>query len=145
MITMLSTIGNRGIYIKPHLLKQVNLKKEDGTIEYKTIEKEEGEQVISEENAKNVLSMMQTVVQEGTGKKAQVEGYNIGGKTGTSEDGVNTGKFIASFIGIGPIEKPSLAILVTLYNPKGQGGHSGGGIGAPLAGNILREVLEYLK
>lgn len=145
MITMLSTIGNRGRYVKPHLLKQVNLKKEDGTIEYKTIEKEEGEQVISEENAKNVLSMMQTVVQEGTGKKAQVEGYNIGGKTGTSEDGVNTGKFIASFIGIGPIENPSLAILVTLYNPKGQGGHSGGGIGAPLAGNILREVLEYIK
>ncbi len=145
MITMLSTIGNRGRYVKPHLLKQVNLKKEDGTIEYKTIEKEEGEQVISEENAKNVLSMMQTVVQEGTGKKAQVGGYNIGGKTGTSEDGVNTGKFIASFIGIGPIENPSLAILVTLYNPKGQGGHSGGGIGAPLAGNILREVLEYIK
>lgn len=140
MATMLSTIGNGGVYVKPHLVKQII--KKDGI---ENIEKEEGERVISEENAKNILSMMESVVKEGTGKKAQVEGYSIGGKTGTSEDGVNTGKYIASFIGIAPIENPQLVVLAILYNPKGEGGHSGGGLGAPLAGNIFKETLEYLK
>lgn len=140
MATMLSTIGNGGVYVKPHLVKQI-IKKD----EVENIEKEEGERVISEENAKNILSMMESVVKEGTGKKAQVEGYSIGGKTGTSEDGVNTGKYIASFIGIAPIENPQLVVLAILYNPKGEGGHSGGGLGAPLAGSIFKETLEYLK
>ena len=140
MATMLSTIGNGGVYVKPHLVKQI-IKKD----EVENIEKEEGERVISEENAKNILSMMESVVKEGTGKKAQVEGYSIGRKTGTSEDGVNTGKYIASFIGIAPIENPQLVVLAILYNPKGEGGHSGGGLGAPLAGSIFKETLEYLK
>ena len=70
--------------------------------------------------------MMNSVVAEGTGKNAKVEGYSVGGKTGTSEDGVNTGKYVTSFIGVAPIEDPEVAILVTLYNPTGEGGHQGG-------------------
>lgn len=89
--------------------------------------------------------MMESVVAEGTGKGATVLGYRIGGKTGTSEDGVNTNKYIASFMGVAPIEDPEVVILVTLYNPTGEGGHQGGGIGAPLAGKILSEVLPYLE
>ena len=69
---------------------------------------------------------MQSVVGEGTGKNAKVEGYSIGGKTGTSEDGVNTGKYVTSFIGVAPIEDPELVMLITLYNPTGEGGHQGG-------------------
>ena len=88
---------------------------------------------------------MQSVVDSGTGKKAKIEGINIGGKTGTSEDGVNTGKYIASFIGIGPIEDPKAVCLVVLYNPKGESGHSGGTVAAPVAGKILKEVLEYIE
>lgn len=82
-----------------------------------------GEQAISEETANNVLSMMTSVVAEGTGKNAKVIGYNVGGKTGTSEDGVNTGKYVTSFIGVAPTDNPQVTILVTLYNPTGQGGH----------------------
>lgn len=148
MVTMLSTIGNKGIYVKPHLVKEIISNSEfdeNGDKKLTYINKQEGERVLSEETAKNVLSMMQSVVDDGTGKKAKVEGISIGGKTGTSEDGVNTNKYIASFIGIGPIEDPSVVILVTLYNPKGQGGHTGGGVGAPLAGKILNEVMNYLK
>jgi len=104
-----------------------------------------GEQVISKESATNVLNMMQSVVAEGTGKNAQVQGYNIGGKTGTSEDGVNTGKRIASFVGVADINDPEVAIIVILYNPTGEGGHQGGGVAAPLAGKILGEVLPYLE
>ena len=53
--------------------------------------------MISKETSEKVLSMMESVVSEGTGKNAKVEGYRIGGKTGTSEDGVNTGKYVTSF------------------------------------------------
>lgn len=129
MVTMLSTIGNKGVYVKPHLVKEIisnSEKDENGDRTRYKIEKTEGDRVISEKTSNEILSMMQSVVDEGTGKKAQVTGVKIGGKTGTSEDGVNTNKYIASFIGIGPTENPNIVILVTLYNPKGEGGHTGG-------------------
>ena len=89
--------------------------------------------------------MMGSVVAEGTGKNAKVEGYTIGGKTGTSEDGVNTNKYITSFMGLSPTDNPELVILVVLYNPSGEGGHQGGAVAAPTAGNILSEVLPYME
>lgn len=52
-----------------------------------------------------------------------VKGFSVGGKTGTSEDGVNTNKYVTSFIGVAPISNPSVVVLVTLYNPTGEGGH----------------------
>ena len=88
--------------------------------------------------------MMESVVAEGTGKNAKVEGFRVGGKTGTSEDGVNTGKYVTSFCGVAPIEDPQIVCLVTLYNPTGEGGHQGGGVAAPVGGQVLREVLPYL-
>ena len=82
---------------------------------------------------------------EGTGKNARVEGYNIGGKTGTSEDGVNTGKYVTSFCGVAETDEPKIVLLITLYNPTGEGGHQGGGVAAPVGGKILSEVLPYLE
>lgn len=79
--------------------------------------------VISKETSQKVLSMMESVVSEGTGKNARVAGYRIGGKTGTSEDGVNTNKYVTSFCGVAPIDDPQVVVLVTLYNPTGEGGH----------------------
>ncbi len=148
MATMLSTIGNKGKYIAPRIVKEIISNEEmdeNGNKKVTVIPEKEGEQVISEKTASEILSMMQSVVDEGTGKNAKVEGFNIGGKTGTSEDGVNTGKYVASFIGIAPVEDPQVVVLAILYDPKGEGGHSGGGTGAPLAGKIFKEVLEYLN
>lgn len=142
MITMVSTIANGGTYVKPRVVK--------ATIDSQTKERTEvdvvkKDRVISEETAKNVLSMMESVVAEGTGKNSQVKGYRIGGKTGTSEDGVNTGKYVTSFIGVAPISDPSVAVLITLYNPTGEGGHQGGGVAAPIGSQIFGEVLPYLE
>lgn len=123
MVTMLSTIANKGKYVKPRLVKTII---KSDTEEREKIEPEYKNQVISEETAEKVLNMMESVVSEGTGKNAKVEGYRIGGKTGTSEDGVNTGKYVTSFIGVAPIENPQIVMLVTLYNPTGEGGHQGG-------------------
>ncbi len=79
------------------------------------------------------------------GKNAKVEGYRIGGKTGTSEDGVNTNKYVTSFCGVAPIDDPQVVVLVTLYNPTGEGGHQGGGVAAPVGGQIFSEILPYLE
>lgn len=142
MITMVSTISNGGIYTQPRIVKQI-INSQTGEI--KNIETVKKDRVISEDTAKKMLSMMESVVAEGTGKNAQVKGYAIGGKTGTSEDGVNTGKYVTSFIGVAPISNPEVAILITLYNPTGEGGHQGGGVAAPIASQVLGEVLPYLE
>jgi len=124
MISMVSTIANNGKRMKPRLVKQtINSQTGEITI----LEPESTGMAISEKTAKEVLSMMESVVAEGTGKNSKVAGFRVGGKTGTSEDGVNTNKYVTSFIGVAPISDPKVTILVTLYNPTGEGGHQGGG------------------
>ena len=117
MITAVSSIANGGTYVVPRVVKSIV---NSQTGEVKNIEPQKKETVISKETSEKVLSMMQSVVAEGTGKNAQVKGYSIGGKTGTSEDGVNTGKYVTSFVGVAPISDPKLVILITLYNPTGE-------------------------
>ena len=141
MITGVATIANGGTHVKPRIVKAKVNSKTGERIEI-PIEKEEN--VISKETANNVLSMMNTVVDVGTGKNAQVKGYSIGGKTGTSEDGVNTNKYVTSFVGVAPIEDPQIVLLVTLYNPTGEGGHQGGGVAAPIGGQLFSEILPYI-
>lgn len=124
LVTAVSSIANGGNLVQPRVVK--------ATIDSETGERTEkepvilSENVISKETSKNVLSMMESVVSLGTGKNAQVKGYSVGGKTGTSEDGVNTGKYVTSFCGVASISDPELVILITLYNPTGEGGHQGG-------------------
>ena len=143
LVTAVSSIANGGNLIQPRVVK--------ATIDSETGETQEkepvilSENVISKETSKNVLSMMESVVSLGTGKNAQVKGYSVGGKTGTSEDGVNTGKYVTSFCGVASISDPELVILITLYNPTGEGGHQGGGVAAPIGSQILSEVLPYLE
>lgn len=141
MITAVSSIANGGTLMKPRIVKQIINSKTKEVTEIEPVEKGK---VISKETATKVLSMMESVVAEGTGKNAQVVGYSIGGKTGTSEDGVNTNKFVSSFVCVAPIEDPEIVMLITLYNPTGEGGHGGGGVAAPIASQVLGEVLPYL-
>lgn len=120
LATAVSAIANGGKAIQPRVVKQI-IDSETGEI--KDIEVKNNGNVISKETSEKVLSMMESVVAEGTGKNAKVAGYRIGGKTGTSEDGVNTNKYVTSFCGVAPIDNPQAVVLVTLYNPTGEGGH----------------------
>ena len=86
LVTAVSSIANGGTSIKPRVVKQII---DSETKEVTDIPVEKGDTVISKETSEKVLSMMESVVSEGTGKNAKVAGYRIGGKTGTSEDGVN--------------------------------------------------------
>ena len=142
MVTAVSAIANKGVRMKPRVVKQT-IDSKTGQIE--EIAPKEVERVIDEKTAEDVLSMMESVVAEGTGKNARVAGFRVGGKTGTSEDGVNTNKYVTSFIGVAPISDPEVVCLVTLYNPTGEGGHQGGAVAAPVGGQVLGEVLPYLE
>ncbi len=123
LVTAVSAIANGGNSIQPRIVKQII---NSETREISDIPVKNNGEVISKETSEKVLSMMESVVSEGTGKNAKVAGYRIGGKTGTSEDGVNTNKYVTSFCGVAPIDNPQVVLLVTLYNPTGEGGHQGG-------------------
>ena len=142
LATAVSSIANGGTAVTPRIVKQI-INSQTGAIEDQPIETKGT--VISKQTSEKVLSMMESVVAEGTGKNAKVAGYRIGGKTGTSEDGVNTNKYVTSFGGVAPIDDPQLVVLVTLYNPTGEGGHQGGGVAAPVGGQVFSEVLPYLE
>ncbi len=142
LVTAVSAISNGGMSVKPRVVKQII---NSETKEVTDIPVQKDERVISQETSEKVLSMMESVVAEGTGKNAKVAGYRIGGKTGTSEDGVNTNKYVTSFCGVAPIDNPQVVVLVTLYNPTGEGGHQGGGVAAPVGGQIFSEILPYLE
>ena len=142
LVTAVSAIANGGTLVKPKVVKKIV---DTQTGEITEVETQTKGTAISKETSEKVLSMMESVVSEGTGKNAKVAGYRIGGKTGTSEDGVNTNKYVTSFLGVAPIEDPQVVMLITLYNPTGEGGHQGGGVAAPIGGKIFSEILPYLE
>ncbi len=142
LVTAVSSIVNGGDLVEPRVVKQI-IDSQTGEIIDVPVESSKIE--ISEETSKEILSMMESVVSEGTAKNAGVVGYEIGGKTGTSEDGVNTNKYVTSFIGVASIDNPEIVLLITLYNPTGEAGHQGGGVAAPLAGQIFAEILPYME
>jgi stage V sporulation protein D (sporulation-specific penicillin-binding protein) len=123
LVTAVSAIANGGNLVQPRVVKQI-INSETGDVTDVAVNIKSN--AISKETSEKVLSMMESVVSEGTGKNAKVAGYRIGGKTGTSEDGVNTGKYVTSFLGVAPIDNPQVVLLITLYNPTGEGGHQGG-------------------
>ena len=142
MITAVSAVANDGVLMQPRIAKQI---KNTDTGAITTIEPVEVRQVISKETSETMLDMLQTVVDNGTGRYAQVKGYSIAGKTGTSEpdySSENAG-FVASFAAISPVESPEVVVLVTLYGLKGIN-HNGSTVAAPVVSQILKEVLPYL-
>ncbi len=142
MISSISAIVNNGVLMQPRIVKSI---KNTDTGEITSISTTEIRQVVSKETSETIKSMMQSEVEVGTGKKGLVAGYTVGGKTGTSEPSQSNTEegFVASFVGIGPVENTKLVILVCLYDPQGKS-HQGGQIAAPVVSNIFSEVLPYL-
>ena len=141
MITAASAIANDGVLVQPQIVEKLtNTDSGEVTI----IQPEESRQVLSKSTADKVTSMMESVVTEGTGGMGAVEGYSIGGKTGTSEprNGSSDG-YIASFIALSPVENTRVVLLVILKNPTGSQ-HNGGQIAAPTASKMLSEILPYM-
>ena len=143
LITAVSSVSNNGVLVEPRLVKEVQNPDTGSSV---TIEPNNVRQVISKDTANQLMGMLESVVTDGTGRYGQVKGYSVAGKTGTSEpDSSNENSmYVSSFVGISPVENPEVVVLVTLYDPKGPNGHQGGTIAAPVASQILSEVLPYL-
>ena len=142
MCSAVCAISNNGYLMQPKIVKSMTNTDTGETTEFNSVPIR---QVLSSKTAENVKSMMKSVVTDGTGKRAQVAGYSIGGKSGTSEPSsanANAG-YTTSFVAISPIENTQVVVLVTLYDPQGSS-HQGGQTAAPVVSNILSEILPYL-
>ena len=137
-----AAVANGGNIVTPYVVSEIRTS--DGNVISKT-EPKIKKKVISEQTASNVLDALYSVVEEGTGKGAKVRGYSVAGKTGTGEEGRGANLwYMASFLGIAPVNDPELCIICNLYNPKGPQGHQGGTVCAPVVSNIIDETLRYL-
>ena len=143
LISAVSAITNDGVYVNPRIVKQIE-NTDTGTVE--TVETQKVRQVISKETSEKMKGMMESVVVDGTGKHAKVDGYSIGGKSGTSEPpaGKEDDGYVASFIAISPIENTQVVCLVVVYGVTDKNNHQGGQVAGPVAAQILSEVLPYL-
>jgi stage V sporulation protein D (sporulation-specific penicillin-binding protein) len=141
MITAVSAIANNGVLVQPKIVKSMT---NVDTGEVTTFDTTEVRQVISSETAAEVCSMMKSVATEGTGKKANIVGYSIGGKTGTSEpmSGSDDG-YVSSYIAISPVEDTKIVLLVILYGTP-ENNHNSGTIVAPVVKKMLSEILPYM-
>ncbi len=156
LITAASAVVNGGHLMVPHVLDYTT--DEAGNVT-DTFPVTEVRQVISEETSATVRDMLEQVVgaKQGTGKNAYQAGYRIGGKTGTSEKigaDQNEDDYIVSFLGVAPANDPRIVVLLAYDTPKPSypgsswtaGGTyiSGGNMAAPMAGPLMRQILEYL-
>lgn len=136
-----AAVVNGGKLITPHFaIKTVD----DNGFTVNTFEWPEGEGVISEETSATMREILESVVAEGTGNKAQVEGYRIGGKTATSQKlPRGSGKYIASFMAFAPADDPQVMALVLIDEPEGV--YYGGTVAGPVMRDLLTNILPYLN
>lgn len=144
LITAVSAAVNGGTLMEPQLVKAVL--DSDGNIT-EEIEPKEVRRVISAETSERVCRILESVVANGTGNKAYIEGYRVGGKTGTAQKFVNgtysSSKYVASFIGAAPMDDPEIVCLVVIDEP-GSYPIYGGTIAAPVCKRIMEDTLVYL-
>ncbi|MDR0862934.1 MAG: PASTA domain-containing protein [Oscillospiraceae bacterium] len=151
LVTAVSATVNGGNLMQAHVVKQIT--DADGNI-VKLNEPTVVRQVISKETSDTVRAMLESVVSVGTGGNARVNGYRVGGKTGTSEkvaqqasrDPGAAKDYIVSFCGVAPMDDPQVVILLLLDTPSNKSGVyiSGGNMAAPVMGKILEDILPDL-
>ena len=151
LVRAIASVVNGGYLLEPYIVSEVV----DGNDN--TVMKQEPtvlRQVITEETSKTMCTLLQSVVTEGTAKNAQVAGFAIGGKTGTSEkidvldaNGQPTLDKIVSFVGVAPMDDPQYIVLVALDTPSRSTGMyiSGGVMAAPTVGAVMADILPYLS
>ena len=140
LITTAASIVNGGNRVTPHF--GVETVSADGTSVHK-LDYSSGGRILSEETSATMRYVLEQVVSEGSGKKAKLEGYRIGGKTATSEKLPRSlKKYISSFIGFAPADNPQVMALITIDEPEGI--YYGGTIAAPVVGDLFKNILPYL-
>ena len=140
LVTIVSSLINGGTRVVPHF--GVSVQNVEGETR-KTFSYDETEGTVSTATSKTLCDLLEQVVSEGTGKKAAIEGFSIGGKTATSQTLPRSDhKYIASFLGFAPAEDPQVIGLIVIDNP--QGVYYGGTVAAPVMKEIFENALPYL-
>lgn len=140
LITTASSIINGGRRITPHFA--MNVESTDGTY-YQKFSYPERMGVVSEATSETMRYILEQVVAEGSGKRAKLPGYRVGGKTATSEKLPRSlKKYISSFLGFAPADDPQVIALITIDEPVGI--YYGGTIAAPVVADIFSNILPYL-
>ena len=141
LMTTVAAIINGGTTVVPHLGKTI-IDSETG--ESTPIPYDAGESIVSSETSETLRFLLEKVVSEGGGNKAYLEGYEIGGKTATSQTLPRSdNKYISSFLGFAPADDPQIMILIKINDP--QGAYYGGVIAAPVAKELFENILPYLS
>ena len=140
LATTVSALVNGGRRVTPHFGMEV-LSAEEKKV--KTFRYNAKKHIVSEKTSQTMRELLESVVAEGSGKNAYVEGYRIGGKTATSQTlPRSANKYISSFVGFAPADDPQILGMCVIYNP--QGVYYGGTIAAPVIGKIFENILPYL-
>lgn len=140
MATVVSSIINGGTRVTPHVA--VGTLDEEGELT-EEFEYETKDDIVSDQTSETMQMLLESVVSEGSGKNAYIEGYSIGGKTATSQTlPRSSNKYISSFIGFAPADDPQVLGIVIIHDP--QGVYYGGTIAAPVLRDIYDNVLPYL-
>lgn len=141
LMTTVAALINGGTTVVPHLGKTI-IDSETG--ESTPIPYDAGESIVSSETSETLRFLLEKVVSEGGGNKAYLEGYEIGGKTATSQTLPRSdNKYISSFLGFAPADDPQIMILIKINDP--QGAYYGGVIAAPVAKELFENILPYLS
>lgn len=144
LIGAISVIANDGYYMRPHILKYI---KDKHNQIIKSVQPEIVDRVISEHTAHRVREILVGVTENGTAKKAKIDGMRVAGKTGTSQkvvDGLYShSKFVASFFAFAPADDPQLACVVIVDEPHPS--YFGGTVSAPVAKEVIENSLKYLQ
>ena len=140
LATTVSSLINGGRRITPHF--GISVESADGT-KVRTLEYPVESGIVSGETSRTVRTILETLVSEGSGKNAGIQGFSIGGKTATSQTlPRGSGRYISSFLGFAPAEDPKVLALCIIYAPQGM--YYGGIIAAPVVRSIFENVLPYL-
>lgn len=140
LATTVSALVNGGRRVTPHFGMEV-LSAEGKKV--KTFRYNAKKHIVSEKTSQTMRKLLESVVAEGSGKNAYVEGYRIGGKTATSQTlPRSANKYISSFVGFAPADDPQILGMCVIYNPRGV--YYGGTIAAPVIGKIFENILPYL-
>ena len=145
MAGLFGSIANGGTLAKPRIVRAVRA---SGRPEAPP-ERAPSERVISQDTAVTLQAILEQVVQQGTGRLAQIQGYRVAGKTGTAQmiDPVTrsykNGRYLSSFCGFAPVNEPALVGVVMLYDPRGEF-YYGGRIAAPVFSTVVRQALRIL-
>lgn len=140
MITAVNAIANDGKLMQPYIVSKTLDSDGNVILQNQPIEKR---QVVSESTSEKIMASMEQVALNGTARNAYVAGYRVGGKTGTSDKLNNVGQVVASFVGVAPTNDPRITVLIVVDEPEGATG--GGAVAAPVAGEVIENMLTYLN